>query len=226
MNLPRTGITRPTTGFFQPEMFRSMSQTVPGVKFEITQESLRALEDYMAWAERIPRKQRQADDMLARFLSMMILGHAQKESFGPRHDPVRYAHPLSWMIPVPRITGRYYLGWKMRRIGWGRFIVTNTSREAFYIEFGLHRNPWTGERSPRRVRRPVMKRALAFAARASAQSAIAHRVFVETFYPSPGEPGHRTKNIIWHIQGGSPISAFTDIDAIPFGGGVGLTPFH
>lgn len=224
-NLPRAVIPSPAP-FFQPATFRTLSEVLPGrTKIELSSDFFAALEDYIAWAENVPRKMRQAEDYLARFLSLLMLGHVQKESGGPRRDPSNKPHPLAWMTPVPRVTDRYYLGWRVQRIRKGTWILTNDSREAFYIEYGLHRNPRTGQPSPRRIRRPIMKRAFQKTAIQASSTAVGHRIFAEVFFPKPGQPGRRTKNLIWWIQGGHTPVVYTDFDVIPFGGGVGIHPF-
>jgi hypothetical protein len=48
---------------------------------------------------------------------------------------------------VQRITGRYYAGWYVRRLGNARWIVSNNSVEAYLIESGMYQ----------RVRRPILK---------------------------------------------------------------------
>jgi hypothetical protein len=192
------------------------------MEITFTKEFLNALDDWVAWCESNPRKMRYADNRLAQFGALIQLGAAQKLSGGPRRDPSRTAHPQAWGTPVPRITYAYWLGWRVRKIANAHWILTNDSREAFYIEFGLHRNPYTGEASPRRVRRPIMKKALKEALIFMAGSNLAHRVWADVFYPEPGEYGHRTKNIIWYLKMGGRGMVYTDLDAIPFGGGVGL----
>lgn len=68
--------------------------------------------------------------------------------------------PLAWKIPVRRITGAYYKGWYARRVAPGIWEVSNKSREAYYIEYGIN-HIGTGAVGPAgqrvRIRRPILK---------------------------------------------------------------------
>lgn len=104
------------------------------------------------------------ENLLVRMLAMTHMSLAQQKSRGPvmpglrQHGPSRsgtgvmaYPGGRPWGIPVRRITGAYYAGWKMKRIGPSMYMVYNDSREAFFIEFGI--NP----RATGAVRRPILK---------------------------------------------------------------------
>lgn len=76
----------------------------------------------------------------------------------------------AWKIPVRRITGAYYAGWYAERLSPSVWMVSNKSREAYYIEFGIN-HAGTGLHSTGgrvRIRRPVLKlsvmEAMSFAA--------------------------------------------------------------
>jgi hypothetical protein len=166
---------------------------------ELTQESFAALNDYIAWTENVARnKLPQAEDMMTMMMAMVAGGYAQKYSAGMKRDPSDSAR--AWAMPVPRVTGRYFVSWRVTRLRRGTWMMTNDSREAFYIEFGIHRNPATGEVSPRRIRRPVFKLSFIRTMEAVRSTAIAHRVWSDILIPRPGEPGRRTKNLIWYAQ--------------------------
>jgi len=77
---------------------------------------------------------------------------SQELSRGPV-DPQQNNPNAAWKIPVRRISSRYYQGWKLQRVARGVWRVYNDSREAYYIEYGIHT-------SPRRVPRPIRRRAL------------------------------------------------------------------
>src|SRR4030095_12401545 len=79
-------------------------------------ETFEALENFIRWAEYTPRQMPVALDRLARIASYVCLGFAQKRSAGP-YDPQKKNVNAAWRIPVRRITGRYYFGWKVRRMG-------------------------------------------------------------------------------------------------------------
>lgn len=189
-------------GILVPVPSRTMFENLPGrVQLTLDQEFFKALEDYIMWAQNVPRKIRQADDHLARFLALSALGIAQKLSGGPKRSPSHKADPRAWRPPpIPRITWAYYFGWQARRLQHGTWILTNVSREAYYIEFGIHRNPRTGEVAPRRIRRPVMKLTFKKTLEFMQSTAIAHRIFADVYFPKPGEPGRRSRNLIWYMQ--------------------------
>jgi hypothetical protein len=87
-----------------------------------------------------------------------VTGFAQKRSKG-LNDPLQAFPELAWLIPVRRITGNYYSGWSDRQMGEKTWLVTNTSREAYFIEFGIN-HPNTGKKvgdTRVRIRRPVLK---------------------------------------------------------------------
>jgi hypothetical protein len=92
---------------------------------------------------------RTAEDLLVRMLAMLHKGLAEQKSRG-MVTPTGVGG-AAWGIPVRRISGAYYEGWKVRRIGPSMWMTYNDSREAFFIEFGI--NP----RSSNAVRRPILK---------------------------------------------------------------------
>lgn len=70
----------------------------------------------------------------------------------------------AWTIPVRRITGQYYEGWYIQRVGMAVWRMSNRSREAWYIEFGINHegrgliDASTGKTY--RVPRPIFKLSL------------------------------------------------------------------
>lgn len=86
----------------------------------------------------------------------------------------------AWRIPVRRITSRYYQGWKVRRIAPNIWELYNESREAYFIEFGIHPT------SPYRVRRPVRKMAALKTIRFAQQTKAGHRILDSVFGNPPG----------------------------------------
>jgi hypothetical protein len=93
-----------------------------------------------------------AMDALAQILARIDQNYSMRMSSGPR-DPRELNPKAAWKIPVRRITGAYFQNWHVRRIARGVWIVYNPTREAYYIEYGIHP-------SGRRVRRPIRKMAL------------------------------------------------------------------
>lgn len=120
----------------------------------ITEESYRQIEEYIRWSETVGSARNFNFGMSALVMLMAYtnLGIAQKMSAGPV-DPMMRNAAAAWQIPVRRITERYFLGWKVRRIGGVTWELYNDSREAYYIEFGIHL-------SNARVRRPIRKLSL------------------------------------------------------------------
>lgn len=108
-----------------------------------------ALENTIVNCQRMRRGLPVAMDRACRFCSYAQLGFGQKRAAGPV-DPEQARPELAWRIPVRRISGRYFFGWKVKRVGMGWWQFYNDSREAFYIEYGIHT-------SPRAIRRPVHK---------------------------------------------------------------------
>lgn len=140
-----------------------------------TKEAIDAIEGAMRWAEyetpsRIPENMY----WLTYLMALQAQGIARKMSFGPE-DPSGAKSNLAWKLPVRRITGRYYTGWKLKQLrdGW---MVYNDSREAYFIEFGIN---WRG--GNRRIRRPVRKLTMIKTLRFMATTQAYHRIFCSIF---------------------------------------------
>jgi len=132
---------------FTPYSYRGTNH----VLFEPTAETIAAIAEAIEWSEKeVPTELHYWTVKLTEMMAFLGQGYARKMSFGPE-DPTGKNKSQAWKIPVRRISGKYYLGWKVRPIrdGWQ---VYNDSREAYFIEFGINR---LGE--GRRVRRPVRK---------------------------------------------------------------------
>jgi hypothetical protein len=93
-----------------------------------------------------------AMNTLAQILARIDQNYSMRMSSGPR-DPRQQNPQAAWKIPVRRITGAYFQNWHVRRVARGVWVVYNPTREAYYIEYGIHP-------SGRRVRRPIRKMAL------------------------------------------------------------------
>jgi hypothetical protein len=124
---------------------------MPGY-FRIEQETFVELDNLIRGLEMAGKNIKPAMNMLCQVLAYTGLAQAQKRSRG-FVDPNQTAPQQAWKIPVRRITSAYYHGWKVRRITYGVWQVYNDSREAYYIEYGIHT-------SGRRVRRPIAKLSL------------------------------------------------------------------
>lgn len=118
---------------------------------------------------------------LARILASIDRTISMRMSAGPV-DP-RAANPkFAWKIPVRRITGHYFQGWYLRRLAPGVWAVYNPTREAYYIEYGIHT-------SSRRVRRPIRKLALLRTVGYAKVNNVDHMVWELMF--GPLRPGGR-----------------------------------
>jgi hypothetical protein len=172
-----------------------MGQRMGG--FQITPDTFEAIENYILWCRLVPKKFPGAMDMLVRMMSYYHLGTAQKYAAGPV-DPKQGMTGAAWKIPVRRITGRYFFGWKVRKVSLGTWQVYNDSREAFFIEYGIHRNPATGGVSSKRIRRPINKLSMQRTLRFVATTSAAHRVWSSIYFPPPGM--RKGKGFLWTMQ--------------------------
>jgi hypothetical protein len=172
-----------------------------GRKFlEPTAETFRGIEAAIQWAEvEVPRQLRYKMNELCFHMAILNQGFARKMSYGPsdpsggatefheltghkisglggfsKQGPTYKSSPAAWQIPVRRITGRYYLGWKVRSIGVATWQLYNDSREAYYIEFGIHT-------SLRRVRRPIRKLSLMQTMNFMMRTEAYHRIWIDIY---------------------------------------------
>ena len=138
------------------------------------------LEERILEAKLMPSRMIPALDILCHIMAITNQGIAQDMSAGP-YDPTEARPELAWRTPeqrIRRISEKYYLGWKVRRLGIGKWMLYNDSREAFFIEFGIHP-------SPRRVRRPVRKLSLIKTLKALSTTGVYHRIWAN-IYIGPG----------------------------------------
>lgn len=132
---------------------------------EPTPQTLNALEEAVQWAEaEAPSKLRFFMNELVFHMALVNQGFARKMAFGPS-DPSGRASDLAWRTPaqgIRRITGAYYVSWKVRQVRPAVWQLYNDSREAYFIEFGISRVGFAGNRTvpARRIRRPVRKLSL------------------------------------------------------------------
>lgn len=155
---------------FTPFSYRGQ----PGL-IEPTKETINAIEEVIRWAEsEVPFQMEQNMIRLTQLMATVNQGFARKMAFGPE-DPRGRGSTLAWRLPVRRISGRYYLGWKIRPIrgGWQLY---NDSREAYFIEFGINH---LGE--GRRVRRPVQRLSLRQTLEYMASTQAYHRIWSEIY---------------------------------------------
>jgi len=150
-------------------------------------------------------------DVLCRFMSLTNQGIAQQMSYGPS-DPQNRSPQLAWRIPVRRISGRYFYGWKVKRVSMGVWMLYNDSREAYFIEYGIHRQPGSEIVSSRRIRRPIRKLSLRRTLEAMMRTKAYHRIWAEIFIDRRAKVTRGFSQTVQSPAGGH--SMFT-----PFGSG-------
>jgi hypothetical protein len=129
--------------------YENRTAKVPGAVF-IDRKLFDDLNDFIESNNMVMRNVAIGVDGVAMLLARTCEAFAQGFSRGPV-DPDQRRPEAAWKIPVRRISGAYYMGWRVRRLAIGVWECYNISREAYFIEFGIHR-------SPRRRRRPILKR--------------------------------------------------------------------
>lgn len=149
------------------------SSSIPGA-FQVNRKLFNELDDHIRSLQTGSRQHDDAMDLLTRLLAMTHKGFAQAKSRGAVSPSGSAGRP--WVIPVRRITQDYYRGWIVRRIGRGAYLVTNLSREAVFIEFGI--NPRVPEDA---VRRPIMKMSAVATLRFVQRTQISQRFAQGTF---------------------------------------------
>jgi hypothetical protein len=159
----------------------------------ISLDTFNAIEEWIKWGESVKSEliTRRGMDILVRFMAYTNQGIAQRMSAGPL-DPQQQRPQEAWKIPVRRITERYYFGWKVRRIGFGTWQLYNDSREAYFIEFGIHV-------SGRRVRRPIRKLSLRRTMEAMMRTQAYHRCWCE-IYANPRKGKHKSRGFTQTVQ--------------------------
>jgi hypothetical protein len=160
---------------------------------QISPDTFNAIEEWIRWGESVRSEliTKRGMDILVRFMAYTNQGIAQRMSAGP-FDPQQRLPRLAWKIPVRRITEKYYLGWKVRRIAFGTWQLYNDSREAYFIEFGIHE-------SGRRVRRPIRKMSLRRTLEYMMRTQAYHRVWCE-IYANPRRGKHRSRGFTQTVQ--------------------------
>lgn len=161
----------------------------------IRSSTLDQIEDFINDLEAVRRSIEPGMEILTSVLAYSNQSFAQQLSRGPVDPQMRMAK-AAWKIPVRRITGRYYKGWKTKRIKRGLWMVYNDSREAYYIEHGIHptgskRQSGGGTKYTMRVRRPIGKLSVIRTLRFADTSRVGHRVFETVLEPM--RPGRTYK---------------------------------
>lgn len=199
------------TGFISPRG--------SGGLIEITPQSINGIEAYIRWAEyEVPNQLPVHMDRLVQYMALMNQNFARRMAFGP-YDPTGMRTELAWRTPeqgIRRISNRYYLGWKVKKIGQGHYRLFNDAKEAYFIEFGISEVGFGDNRHvPKgRIRRPVRKLSLLKTMRFMATTQAYHRVWADVyrsrhahggftqFVQSPGGGHMRWEQVSEHVAGG------------------------
>jgi hypothetical protein len=171
---------------------------------EPTTETVNAIEEAIRWAEQeVPQNLRRSMNELVFYMAMVNQGIARKMAYGP-YDPSGRDTALAWRTPaegIRRISQRYYLGWKIKSVGPAVWQLYNDSREAYFIEFGISRVGFGGERNvpAARIRRPVRKLSLRKTLEHMMTTMAYHRIWAD-IYANP-RSRHRGAGFTQIVQG-------------------------
>lgn len=122
-------------------------QESPRGAVTITRRTFEQIENFIADNIASIEKVNFGIDTLVRSMVLVTKGIAQEKSGGAVAANRRSNPALAYRIPVQRITGQYYAGWTLRRLGNGHWVLYNDTREAYLIEYGINM----------RQRRPILK---------------------------------------------------------------------
>lgn len=167
--------------------------------FRISPETFNEIDDYIRACDQSGRNVTFGINALVMLMARTNQAFAMEMSAGPL-DPRMQNRAAAWKIPVRRITSRYYKGWKVQRLAPGVWMLFNDSREAYFIEFGIHPSGFKVEgrggryymKGSPRVRRPVRKLSLKRTLRFVDQSNVEGMVW-EMIY-APFRPGRHFTN--------------------------------
>jgi hypothetical protein len=173
-------------------MAKISSMTTRQQGLHITTDTFNGIEEYIRWAQSRPREFPRAMNLLIRFMAYTDQGFSQRMSAGV-YDPREEKPALAWKIPVRRITEKYFLGWKTKKVTQGVWQVYNDSRAAFYVEFGIHV-------SGSRVRRPIRKLALKKTMEAMMRTHAFHRCWCEIYQDQRRGKRHMGRGFTQTVQ--------------------------
>jgi hypothetical protein len=130
-----------------PPVPRFALQDNPRTSLRIDRKFFKQLEDLTLDNNASMQRAREGMDLLVRYTILIVKAGAQARAQGPVAPHRRSRPELAYRIPVQRITGRYFAGWHLRRLGQGRWLLYNDTVESYLIEYGMYQ----------RVRRPILK---------------------------------------------------------------------
>lgn len=155
--------------------------------FRISPETFDEIDDWIRAAKESGRNIGFGMNALTMLMAYTNQSFAMKMSAG-MVDPRMKNKQAAWKIPVRRITSRYYKGWKVKRLAPSVWMLYNDTREAWFIEFGIHptgsmRATEKGHIYTVRVRRPIRKLSLKKTLRYIDSTRAAERVWEQSFAP-------------------------------------------
>jgi hypothetical protein len=153
----------------------------------ISPETFDMIDDWIRAAKASGRSIQYGMNALAMTMAYTNQAFAMRMSAGPV-DPRMQNRSAAWKLPVRRITSRYYKGWKVKRLAPGVWMMYNDSREAYFVEYGIHptgtlRATEKGHVYVVRVRRPVRKLSLKKTLAMTNASRVGDRVWEASFAP-------------------------------------------
>lgn len=163
----------------------------------IGQDTFNDIDEWIRAAEISGRNVQYGMNALTMLMARTNQAIAMEMSRGP-NDPQERWPNAAWKVPVRRITSRYYKGWKVRRLAPAVWMLSNDTREAYFIEYGInhvgqgttvtYRDGRTYIKSSRRVRRPIRKMSLLRTLKFVDQTNAGGRIWEAIFAPfRPGK---------------------------------------
>lgn len=141
---------------------------IPGA-FGISRQHFNELDTLIRSLRTGSRESVRAMDTAARLLAHTTQGFAMKAMTGRR-----YPGPSQFEIPVRIITGRSRAGWKVKRLGIGKWEVFNEERGAWMVEHGIVAGGGG-------TRRPVLRNAGVDTLRFVGYTRFGQRIMADTF---------------------------------------------
>jgi hypothetical protein len=152
----------------------SRSSVVPGA-MGLSRQSLDDLETLISSFRTGTREFDKAMNVGAEMMAKLTQGHAQRLTRGPQMNLTgARENPSTWAIPVRRITGRTYRGWRVKMIRFGAWECFTEERGAYMVEFGIVRGGGG-------KRRPILKMSGNSALDMAIRSRLGQRIYGSTF---------------------------------------------
>lgn len=147
-----------------------------GMQIGISRETFRQIDQLARSLRTGSREWIHVMDTMTQLLARSQHSEARRLSRGflAAHGSYQSLGGMPWTIPVRRLSGDYYEGWKVRRIAMGMWEMKNESREAYMIEYGI--NPRSQFATPR----PILKMSAVATLRFVQRTRLADRMMSQT----------------------------------------------